>query len=109
MFTARTFALGPISFLAGFVVVLLQSLVDDVPSPEALTRATLWTWVVIFVPVAVTVIVNLLFGQGAVTFVERTVRRVLQEMEASLARGDHRKSPSRMARAARSTTRDRST
>ena len=91
MFTARTFALGPISFLAGFVVVLLQSLVDDVPSPEALTRATLWTWVVIFVPVAVTVIVNLLFGQGAVTFVERTVRRVLQEMEASLARGDHRK------------------
>src|SRR6202044_3960043 len=27
MFTARTFALGPISFLAGFVVVLLQTLV----------------------------------------------------------------------------------
>src|SRR5271167_1308553 len=67
MFTARTFALGPISYLAGFVVVLLQTLVDDVPSPEALTRATLWTWVVVFVPVAVTVIVNLVFGQGAVT------------------------------------------
>src|SRR5450755_4976634 len=70
MFSARTFALGPISFLAGFVVVLLQSLVDDVRSPEALTRATLWTWVVIFVPVAVTVIVNLLFGQGAVALME---------------------------------------
>ncbi len=41
MFTARTFALGPISYLAGFVIVLLQTLVDDVPSPEALTRADL--------------------------------------------------------------------
>jgi len=92
MFTARTFALGPISFLAGFVVVLLQSLVDDVPSPEALTRATLWAWVVIFVPVAVTVIVNLLFGQDAVAFMARTVRKVLTEWEISLARGDYHKS-----------------
>ena len=92
MFTARTFALGPISFLAGFVIVLLQTLVDDVPSPEALTRATLWAWVVIFVPVAVTVIVNLLFGQGAVAFIDRTVRKVLKELETSLANGDYRKS-----------------
>jgi multidrug resistance protein MdtO len=92
MFSARTFALGPISFLAGFVTVLLQSLVDDVPSPEALTRATLWIWVVIFVPVAVTVIVNLLFGQGAVTFMTRSVQKVLKECEISLASGDYRKS-----------------
>jgi len=92
MFTARTFALGPISFLAGFVIVLLQSLVDDVSSLEALTRATLWTWVVIFVPVAVTVIVNLVFGQGAVTFIDRTVRKVLKELETSIANGDYRKS-----------------
>jgi multidrug resistance protein MdtO len=91
MFTARTFALGPISYLAGFVIVLLQTLVDDVPSPEALTRATLWTWVVIFVPVAVTVIVNLLFGQGAMAFMDRTVRKVLKELETSLANGTYRK------------------
>jgi multidrug resistance protein MdtO len=92
MFTARTFALGPISFLAGFVIVLLQSVVDDVRSPEALTRLTLWTWVVIFVPVAVTIIVNLLFGQGAVTFMDRSVRKVLMAWETSLANGDYRKS-----------------
>jgi multidrug resistance protein MdtO len=92
MFTARTFALGPISYLAGFVIVLLQSLVDDVPSPEALTRLTLWTWVVVFVPVAVTVIVNLLFGQAAVTLIDRSVRKVLKELETSLANGDYRKS-----------------
>jgi multidrug resistance protein MdtO len=92
MFTARTFALGPISFLAGFVIVLLQTLVDDVPSTEALTRATLWTWVVIFAPVAVTIIVNLLFGQGAVALIERTVRKILMALESSLANGDFRKS-----------------
>jgi multidrug resistance protein MdtO len=92
MFTARTFALGPVSFLAGFVMVLLQSLVDDVKSPEALTRATLWTWVVIFVPVAVTIILNLLFGQGPVTFMYRSVRKVLTRWETSLANGDYRKS-----------------
>ena len=90
MFTARTFALGPISYLAGFVIVLLQTLVDDVPSPEALTRATLWAWVVVFVPVAVTVIVNLLFGQGAMAFMDRTVRKVLKELETSLANGTYR-------------------
>ena len=92
MYTARTFALGPISFLAGFVIVLLQTLVDDVPRPEALTRATLWTWVVIFVPVAVTVIVNLVFGEGAVTIIDRGVRKVLKELQTSIAKGDYRNS-----------------
>jgi multidrug resistance protein MdtO len=92
MYTARTFALGPISFLAGFVIVLLQSLVDDTTRTEALTRATLWTWLVIFVPVAVTITVNLLFGQGALAFMGRSVRKVLKEWETSLANGDYRKS-----------------
>src|SRR6202453_4568440 len=44
MFSARTFALGPISFLAGFIVVTMQSVVDQVPNPEAFTRLTLWLW-----------------------------------------------------------------
>jgi multidrug resistance protein MdtO len=91
MFTARTFALGPISYLAGFVIVLLQTLVDDVPSTEALTRATLWAWVVIFIPIAVTVMVNLLFGQGAVALMDRTVRKVLEELASSLTNGDYRR------------------
>jgi multidrug resistance protein MdtO len=90
MFTVRTFALGPISFLAGFIIVLVQSLVDDIPKPEALTRITLWLWVVVFVPVAATVIVNLVFGQGAVTFMNRTVRRVLEQCETALMNGSLR-------------------
>jgi multidrug resistance protein MdtO len=92
MFTARTFALGPISYLAGFIIVLLQSVTDDVRSPEALTHLTLWTWVVVCVPIAVTVVVDLLFGQAAATFMDRTVRKVLMEWERSLANGDHHES-----------------
>ena len=63
MYAVRTFALGPIMYLAGFVLVMLQSVVDDVPNPEALTRLSLWLWVVLLVPVVITVTLNLLFGQ----------------------------------------------
>src|SRR6202453_3036090 len=44
MYSARTFALGPISFLAGFIVVTMQSVVDQEQTPEAFTRLTLWLW-----------------------------------------------------------------
>jgi multidrug resistance protein MdtO len=84
MYTVRTFALGPITYLAGFVIVMLQSVVDDVPSPEALTRITLWLWLVLFVPIVITVMVNLLFGQSVVLLTQRTARKVLREMESAL-------------------------
>src|SRR5712672_3582986 len=86
MFSARTFALGPISFLAGFIVVTMQSVVDQMPSPEAFTRLTLWLWVV--VPVAVTMLINLLFGPAASAVAERGVKKVLTDLEAALASGE---------------------
>jgi multidrug resistance protein MdtO len=92
MFTARTFSLGPIAYLAGFVIVLLQSLVDDLPTPEAMTRATLWTWVLILVPVAVTAVVNLLFGQNSVLSMDRNLRKILTQLEAGLRSGDYARS-----------------
>ena len=87
MFSVRTFALGPISFLAGFIVVTMQSVVDQVPNPEVFTRTTLWLWVVVVVPVAVTVLINLLFGPAASAVAERGVRKVLTELEAALSAG----------------------
>lgn len=88
MYSARTFALGPISFLAGFIVVTMQSVVDQVPTPEAFTRLTLWLWVVVVVPVAVTMLINLLFGPAASAVAERGVRKVLTDLEAGLNRGE---------------------
>jgi multidrug resistance protein MdtO len=88
MYSMRTFALGPITYLAGFVLVMLQSVVDDVPNPEALTHLTLWMWVVLLVPIVITILLNLLFAPGARLLAERTVRKVLTELEPALLRGD---------------------
>jgi multidrug resistance protein MdtO len=88
MFSARTFALGPISFLAGFIVVTMQSVVDQVPNPEAFTRLTLWLWVVVVVPVAVTMLINLLIGPVASAVAERGVKKVLTDLEVALASGE---------------------
>jgi multidrug resistance protein MdtO len=87
MFSVRTFALGPIAFLAGFVTVTMQSVIDDVPSPEIFTRTTLWLWVVVVVPVATTILINLLFGPPASAVAERGLRKVLAELEGALAAG----------------------
>jgi multidrug resistance protein MdtO len=87
MFSVRTFALGPIAFLAGFITVTMQSVVDDVPTPEVFTRTTLWLWVVVVVPVLVTMLITLLFGPLASTVSERGVRKVLTELEVALTRG----------------------
>src|ERR1700678_2882174 len=88
MFSVRTFAMGPISFLAGFIVVTMQSVVDQVPNPEAFTRLTLWLWVVVVVPVAVTMVINLLFGPAALTLAERGIREVLTDLETALTSGE---------------------
>jgi multidrug resistance protein MdtO len=88
MFSVRTFALGPISFLAGFIVVTMQSVVDQVPNAEVFTRTTLWLWVVVVVPVAVTMLINLLFGPVASAVAERGVRKVLTELETALNSGE---------------------
>ncbi len=88
MFSVRTFALGPISFLAGFLVVTMQSVVDEVPNPEVFTRTTLWLWVVVVVPAFTMTLINLLFGPLAAAVAERDVRKVLTDLEAALTRGE---------------------
>jgi multidrug resistance protein MdtO len=84
MYSVRVFALGPITYLAGFVFVLLQSVVDDVPNPEALTRITLWIWVVLFVPIVTTVSLNILFAPSVALVREREFKRIAGELAGSL-------------------------
>jgi multidrug resistance protein MdtO len=84
MYSVRTFALGPISYLAGFLVVLVQTLVDDIPNPEVVTRLALWTWVVVLVPIATIVTLNLAFAPASRVLLGRTWRRILSELESGL-------------------------
>ena len=87
-FLARTATIGPIAFLAGFVLVLTQTLADDMPSPEALTRLVLWLWVVVAFPAALTTLVDLAFGRDPMKLAVRTALRVLDSVAAML-RGEH--------------------
>jgi multidrug resistance protein MdtO len=84
MYSVRTFALGPVSYLAGFLVVLVQTLVDDIPNPEKVTRLALWTWVVVMVPIATIVTLNLAFAPASRVLIGRAWRRILSELESGL-------------------------
>src|SRR5580692_10864123 len=88
MLSVRTFALGPVSFLAGFIVVTMQSVIDEVPNTEVFTRTALWLWVVVMVPAAITILINLLFGAGSQTVAARGFREVLGELDHALAEGE---------------------
>jgi multidrug resistance protein MdtO len=83
-FLARTSTLGPIAFLAGFLLVVTQSLIDNMPSPEALTRLILWLWVIVTFPAALTTLVDLAFGRDPAKLALRTALRVLDAVAATL-------------------------
>ena len=77
-FLARTSRLGPIIFLAGFILVLSQTLLDDVPTTEAVTHVVLWLWVVVALPVGVTIFVNLLAGESPVVLARKRATQLLE-------------------------------
>ena len=83
-FFVRTSKIGPIAFLAGFVLVLTQTLIDDVPSPEVLTRLVLWLWVIVMFPAALTTLVDLVFGRDPAKLALRTALRLLDAVAGTL-------------------------
>ena len=88
MFLLRTMAIGPIAFLAGFILVVTQTLIDVIPNLEALTRFLLWLWVVIMLPVVVTVLVNLLTGPSPRELARRSSLQLLDALAGALGRKD---------------------
>jgi multidrug resistance protein MdtO len=87
MFLTRTLALGPIVFLMGFVLVLSQTLIDEIPNLEMLTRLVLWLWVVVTVPAAWTVLLNLVIGENPTRLAHRTALSLLKAIVAVLRNG----------------------
>jgi multidrug resistance protein MdtO len=87
MFLTRTLALGPVFFLMGFVLVLSQTLIDEIPNLEALTRLVLWLWVVVTLPAVWTVLLNLVIGENPTRLAHRTAVRLLNCIAAGLRDG----------------------
>src|SRR5262249_13314106 len=63
MYFMRASPIGALGLMIGFITAYTLTYADQVPSPEALTRALLWLWVVIAYPVGLLVVSDLAFGQ----------------------------------------------
>jgi len=87
MYLSRVMVAGPAAFLAGFLMVVTQTIIDGFPSLELLVRLVLWLWVVIMLPVAVTILVNLLLGQDPARLARKTALGLLQDLERALRDG----------------------
>jgi multidrug resistance protein MdtO len=87
MFLMRTLALGPVAFLMGYVLVLSQTLIDEIPTLEGLTRLVLWLWVVVVVPALWTVLLNLVIGENPAKLAHRTALRLLNVVAAAVRTG----------------------
>ncbi|RUL62256.1 FUSC family protein [Dyella dinghuensis] len=79
-FIARASPLGPIAFLAGFVLVLSQTLLDDVPTTEFVTHMVLWLWVVVAIPASITVLANLLTGESPVVLARNRAAQLMEQV-----------------------------
>ncbi|MET3650565.1 FUSC family protein [Dyella japonica] len=83
-FFARTSALGPIAFLAGYVLVLTQTLADDIPATDPLVHEVLWLWVVVTAPVVITAVMNLLFGESPVALSRRRAADIFERVASQV-------------------------
>ena len=88
LFLSRTTTLGPIVFLAGFVLVLSQTLIDVIPNLEALTHLLLWLWLVVTIPAVITVTANLLFGVNPGKAARQSTVEILAALAQALRSGD---------------------
>jgi multidrug resistance protein MdtO len=99
MFLSRVLAIGPIAFLAGFVLVITQTLVDDIPSLDDLTQFVMWLWIVVMMPAMLTLLADLALGQSPARLLRDKASLVLTRVEEALRGGDG----SRLAGSAAST------
>ncbi|MEA1648497.1 FUSC family protein [Nitrospirillum sp. BR 11164] len=88
MYLVRVMTLGPVMFLASFVLVLSQTLIDEIPNLEALTHTVLWLWVVVMIPVMATILVNLLAGEDPGRLARRSAHDLLKALADALRHGD---------------------
>jgi multidrug resistance protein MdtO len=88
MFLSRVIAIGPIAFLVGFLLVLTQTLVDDVPDLENLTTFVLWLLLAAAFPPVLVSLVDLAFGQNPTQLARRKALRIFDAVNDALRQGD---------------------
>lgn len=61
VYLMRVLKIGPMFYLCALVVIYVQSFVDQTDQADILVRLTLWTWVAVNYPIALTLLINTLF------------------------------------------------
>jgi multidrug resistance protein MdtO len=84
MFASRALKIGPAAFLAGFVLIEAQTMVDQVSSTEEMVHSVLWLWVVIELPVAVVVLAQVATGETPGARARRSGVTLLRALADSL-------------------------
>ncbi|HET6981504.1 MAG TPA: FUSC family protein [Myxococcaceae bacterium] len=80
----RSPKLGALGFASGFVATMILVYVEIVPSPEALTRAVCWIWVVVAYPFALVVLCESIFGDDPEVLFRRGLSRRLAAVASLL-------------------------
>ena len=88
MYLSRVVVIGPIAFLTGFLLVLTQTMIDDIPHLDALAQFIMWLWVVVIVPASLVTILDFAFGQRPAAVLRSKVFGVLSDVEHSLRSGE---------------------
>ncbi|UPG88194.1 FUSC family protein [Luteibacter aegosomaticola] len=88
MFASRTERIGPVVFLAGFLLVVTQTLVDQIPDAEALTHLLLWLLLILGVACALVPLVEYVFGRSASAVFEEGLDAALRSPPIEPARAD---------------------
>ena len=87
MWLSRVLTIGPLGFVIGFLVGLVLSISDGIPTADLLVRQVLWLWVVVNLGFAVTVIVNIvLLPAEPLMALERGLKQRLELTIAALQR-----------------------
>ncbi len=87
MWLSRVLTFGPVGFVIGFLVGLILSISDGIPTADQLVREVLWLWVVVNLGFAVTVVVNIvLLPAEPLKALEKALRQRLELTIAALRR-----------------------
>ncbi|WP_225783314.1 FUSC family protein [Xenophilus sp. Marseille-Q4582] len=90
LFLASASKLAPVGGILALVVTFALSLIALVPEGELATRALLYAWLMVAIPVGVSLTVNLLAGPAPRRLAERALARRLHAAAALLREGDAR-------------------
>jgi multidrug resistance protein MdtO len=84
-YSARAFTkLGPAAFMAGYLLIKVQAIVDQLPAMEDLVHGLLWLWVVGALPIAVVVLAQLATGERPGEKAHRSAVALLRALADSL-------------------------